>query len=320
MRPTNRLRSVALRRVALLATSLLALGGLGSCVTQDESAPDRPGRAAVETQEPPKSDPRTTIEVTPGLLDDLPEQPTRDDAARLAEHIVLVEEVLGDPGARAQDVARAGEFEQLAARELALGPEAYAEDVLGRLPTAVQAKTRAHVEAAALLDSMAGAVPELPDWRIVEPPPAEVLLGHYRSAGRQIGVPWEYLAAVHLVETRMGRIRGVSTAGAQGPMQFIPTTWAMYGEGGDVDDPEDAILAAARLLRANGAPENMSEALWHYNPSNSYVGAVTRYAEQIETSPSAYAGYWHWRVIYKHVDGPVVLDIGYPEVRPEKLG
>ena len=103
-------------------------------------------------------------------------------------------------------------------------------------------------------------------------------------------------------------------------MQFLPTTWDIYGEGGDINDPRDAIFAAARLLRANGAPGDMPEALWHYNPSDSYVGAVTRYARQIERAPSAYAGYWHWRVIYKHVDGPVVLDLGYPDVRPRPIG
>ena len=67
-------------------------------------------------------------------------------------------------------------------------------------------------------------------------------------------MPWTYLAAIHLVETRMGRIRGASTAGARGPMQFLPSTWALYGAGGDINDPRDAILAAARLLRHHGAP------------------------------------------------------------------
>jgi len=66
---------------------------------------------------------------------------------------------------------------------------------------------------------------------IVAPPPADELLGHYRAAGDEFGVDWTYLAAIHLVETRMGRIRGTSTAGAHGPMQFMPATWDAYGEG-----------------------------------------------------------------------------------------
>ena len=55
-------------------------------------------------------------------------------------------------------------------------------------------------------------------------------------------------------------------------MQFIPSTWRIYGRGGDIDDPHDAILAAGRLLRANGAPRNYSRALYAYNNSRLYVG------------------------------------------------
>ena len=129
-------------------------------------------------------------------------------------------------------------------------------------------------------------------------------------------MPWRYLAAIHLVETRMGRIRGVSSAGAQGPMQFLPTTWTSYGAGGDIQDTRDAIFAAARLLRAHGAPGDMAEALWHYNPSDHYVRAVSAYAETMRQADWAYRGYWHWRVLYKHVRGTHALEVGYPEARP----
>jgi membrane-bound lytic murein transglycosylase B len=103
-------------------------------------------------------------------------------------------------------------------------------------------------------------------------------------------------------------------------MQFLPTTWDLYGEGGDIEDPRDAILAAARLLRANGAPGDMREAVWHYNPSDNYVGAVVRYAEQLRRSPESYRGYWHWRVLYQHVRGTYLLDHGYPRTRAQLLG
>ena len=61
------------------------------------------------------------------------------------------------------------------------------------------------------------------------------------------------LAAVNLIESDFGRVRNNSVSGAQGPMQFMPATWRSYGRGGDVHDPHDAILGAARFLAAAGA-------------------------------------------------------------------
>ena len=55
-------------------------------------------------------------------------------------------------------------------------------------------------------------------------------------------------------------------------MQFIPSTWEIYGNGGNIRDPHDAILGAARLLHANGAPPRYAPALRAYNPSGLYVG------------------------------------------------
>ena len=71
----------------------------------------------------------------------------------------------------------------------------------------------------------------LPAWRIIQPEPAANLLNYYRKAEAATGIEWEVLAAVNLVETGMGRIDGTSVANAQGPMQFLPTTWAEPGIG-----------------------------------------------------------------------------------------
>ena len=96
------------------------------------------------------------------------------------------------------------------------------------------------------------------------------------------------LAAVNYVESAFNKLRNASTAGAQGPMQFIPATWRAYGLGGDVHDPHDAIVGAANYLHANGAPRDYRRALYHYNPSWAYVDAVLRYARRMKADPDMF--------------------------------
>lgn len=121
--------------------------------------------------------------------------------------------------------------------------------------------------------------------------PAAKLLRWYREAQRRSGIPWQLLAAVNFVESAFGRMRETSVAGAQGPMQFMPSTWASYGRG-DVHDPRAAILAAARFLRAAGAPGDERGALYRYNPSWAYVDAVRRYAGRIRRNPRAFRHFY----------------------------
>jgi membrane-bound lytic murein transglycosylase B len=113
------------------------------------------------------------------------------------------------------------------------------------------------------------------------PEPLRNLSGYYDEANQRYGIHQHYLAAIHFVESKFGRVKNDSVAGAQGPMQFIPSTWEIYGEG-SIQDDHDAILAAARLLKANGAPGDYARALRAYNNSPLYVDAVTRYAKQIQ--------------------------------------
>jgi membrane-bound lytic murein transglycosylase B len=116
-------------------------------------------------------------------------------------------------------------------------------------------------------------------------PPLAELLSHYEAAEQRYAIGPHYLAAIHLVETKFGQVKSNSVAGAKGPMQFIPSTWRIYGRGGNIKDPHDAILAAANLLRQNGAPRSYGRALYHYNPSRLYVDAVQRYARVIAGDP-----------------------------------
>jgi membrane-bound lytic murein transglycosylase MltF len=130
-------------------------------------------------------------------------------------------------------------------------------------------------------------------------------------------VRWSYLAAINFIETDFGRVAGPSSAGAQGPMQFLPATWAIYGHG-DIHRARNAIVAAARFLAAHGAAHDIGSALYAYNPSGRYVDAVLRYARRLRADPHALLGYYSHPVIYRLASGWVLLPSGYgsnPAVR-----
>jgi cell wall-associated NlpC family hydrolase len=146
-------------------------------------------------------------------------------------------------------------------------------------------------------------------------PPA--YLKEYKTAAQKIGIQWEVLAGIGKRETDHGRSKlpgvssGTNYAGAAGPMQFLISTWggqakikipstftgyASDGDGdgwGDVYNPADAILGAARMLKRNGAPDDLRKAVFAYNHANWYVDQVLEFAKkytengQIEVPPDA---------------------------------
>ncbi|MFG1684909.1 NlpC/P60 family protein [Nonomuraea sp. NPDC049269] len=139
----------------------------------------------------------------------------------------------------------------------------------------------------------------------------------YKKFGKKIGVQWNILAAVGKRETDHGRSNmagvksGTNYAGAAGPMQFLISTWggkaqiamsskfsgyASDGNGdgvGNVYDPADAILGAAKMLKRNGAPEKVRQALFIYNRAWWYVDQVEQIAKgyaksgDVEVPPQA---------------------------------
>ena len=103
-------------------------------------------------------------------------------------------------------------------------------------------------------------------------------LADFKATGTEYGIPWTVLAAIGQTESGDGAHDGPSSAGALGPMQFLPSTWKAYGDGGDIMNPAAAIPAAARLLIAHGAPGNLEQAIFAYNHSESYVQLVFSWA------------------------------------------
>jgi soluble lytic murein transglycosylase-like protein len=196
----------------------------------------------------------------------------------------------GQPPTEAVD--RAGFLEDQA-RSLARHPN-LAASVIPMLPGSLRLEVRQLTAASHDLQRLSAGTPPR-KLKTGPPPPLSDLESFYREAHDRYGVGPQYLAAIHLVETKFGRVKSDSVAGAQGPMQFIPSTWRIYGNGGDVHDPHDAILAAARLLRANGAPPRYGRALRAYNPSGLYVDAVTHYANEIARNPYAIYFLYCWQ-------------------------
>jgi hypothetical protein len=126
----------------------------------------------------------------------------------------------------------------------------------------------------------------------------------YQQAAAHYGLDWAILAGIGKVECDHGRDPdpactqegAVNSAGAGGPMQFLASTWARYGVDGDGDgridrwDPADAIFAAARYLRASGAPADYEEAIFAYNHAGWYVSEVEHWAAIYRGSASVGEG------------------------------
>jgi membrane-bound lytic murein transglycosylase B len=187
---------------------------------------------------------------------------------------------------------------RLLARDAKLG-NATLPLLLPRLRTTARDLLAAHRE----LYRLTPPLPSRARIRVGPAAPASTLLAYYREAERRFHVSWDVLAAVNFVESKFGKLRNASAAGAQGPMQFMPATWSRYGLGGNVHDAHDAILGAANYLHASGAPRKMTRALHAYNPSPSYVDAVLRYARTMRDDRAMFYELYNWQVFLKTPHG-----------------
>ena len=196
------------------------------------------------------------------------------------------------------DVVRYALFQQRLYRLLARDTK-LAHGSLPLLAPPLRAKSRDLLVAQRELYRLTPPLPGRARIKVGASPPAAALLSYYREAQRRFRVQWSVLAAVNFVESKFGKLRNASAAGAQGPMQFIPATWKRYGLGGNVHDPHDAVLGAASYLRASGAPRNLRRALRAYNPSPLYVDAVLRYARRLQADRTLFYELYSWQVFLK---------------------
>ena len=196
--------------------------------------------------------------------------------------------------------------EQRIYRLLARNEDLY-ERVLPKLRPYLARSARAIVRAGSVLRSLVR--PIGPDTKFLtqKPESAGNLLDYYKEAERRFDVDWEMLAAINYVETKFGRVRSPSYAGAQGPMQFLPSTWAAYGLGGEINDPQDAVMGAANYLSASGAPGDYRSALYAYNPADEYVESISLYASEIMRDPHRYFAFYNWQVFVVTTAGDLRL-------------
>ncbi|CAJ1584445.1 transglycosylase SLT domain-containing protein [[Mycobacterium] wendilense] len=291
-------KAASVRRASSALLVALALTG---CASQPEPEPAPTPSVSVPVPAPPT-----------------PSRDLASDPARLADDLVHDERVLRDPSSPEAMLAAAAHRQQAAYRVLGRHPE-WDPVVRPRIPPELLDNYDRNITARRDLTALgesSGLRDTVPAWRIVAPAPAEELLGYFREAEAASGVPWAHLAAINLIETGFGRIEGTSTAGAQGPMQFMPGTWEQYGAGGDIRSPRDSILAAGRFLAAQGFAVDRDNALFRYNNSDRYVRAVNAYAAVMATEPTAFHAYHRWDVYYVTTAGDVLLPIGYAETAP----
>lgn len=269
-------------RIRLLGSLFAAVAVLISTV---------PARAAIDLDAAPPSPPQLAAMWQTAQADllraradraDLAAQPASSDALLSARAALAV----ADADYRFRAAAR---NEQVVAYAVAVDAGVEVA-VTARLAAADVVPLRAAVEGLRALWRAAGIddfsmIHVHHDRSFIASAPVAELMGFYKTAGARFSIDWTYLASINFVESDFGRVLGPSSAGAMGPMQFMPATWEQYGSGGDIMNPHDSIEAAARYLRAMGGPGDMNKAIYRYNNDADYVASIQSFAAAFRADP-----------------------------------
>ena len=297
-----------------LAWVLLAVM-VTACSAPTTAPQSGPSPSPTGSSPTPTPSPSPTVDPEPEPFDPAIDRPLPARPRRAAAELTRVARALdrsidawrGDAGRDARParlIIRQALYQQRLTRRLARQP-ALGRKVEARVRGDVAADLRAQTRALGGLLSLARPVKDISRLRTGKAEPPRRLLSYYRAAERRFAVRWEVLAAVNLVESAFNKLRSRSYAGAQGPMQFLPSTWDAYGMGGNIRDPRDAIMGAANYLAASGAPGNYRRALFAYNRSEVYVEAIISYARRMIIEPRDFFVYYSWQVYVMTRRGPV---------------
>ena len=305
------------RPVVRAAIAIILVAAMAGCTGGQESpsAPPGPGKSSATAAPSGGVSPGGAPADAP-LAAPAPDAPIRNDAGWAADAVTRTDRALDHAidawrssgatthGEPPSSVVLPALYLQRIYRFLARHP-ALTRRTAARLPAPLASQVKDNATAVRGLLSLTRPVRDPKVVRTGRPLPAGTLLGYFQRAGRRFDISWQVLAAIMLVETKFGRVKSSSWAGAQGPMQFLRATWKAYGLGGDVHDPRDAVMGAANYLHASGAPGDYARAVHAYNPDRRYVDAVLRHSRQMRRDPRAFYAYYNWQVFVVTTRGDV---------------
>ncbi len=247
----------------------LALFGMGSGIaaaSDDPSGPPAPGRTSVApAAADPATDEKPVTDTVPASKTETP-APTKTGPSKGGSG--------GVKPVPTEGKKEGGDTEEVVPDE---GEPAFVDGANGGVSPDVDGETPS-------TDPLKVSPLAVPNFLInqFEIPP--FLLPIYQACGTEYGIPWTVLAAINRIETAFGTNLSTSYAGAMGWMQFLDSSWKMFGVDANGDglkdpyNPVDAICAAASYLKIAGYAEDPRKAIFAYNHADWYVNDILEHA------------------------------------------